>query len=282
MKELKTRNCQVLSFAFFLCQTPLVSLLHEMGTPKAGTQLSKRRVMSEIDRRLEIADQLLVDGPVRMSPRATYRIVAKNRSEGLEEIITQSAQAELEHSWAFVPNENIWVDITLETEEFGVYEDDVWVEHLRDFFGRIEIYHTHPKKMLERIALTRPHVRFPCCVSGALPTETDLKTLRERIRERPNFAYIEAVVHEYGVSYAVPTAALRAFAGDFPIFDVANRLYEFSLKGRNPFDQIAGLAQKQEQLNVLPKSALPAFQIKVFGRNSLDRIGSWLARVAPR
>jgi hypothetical protein len=226
---------------------------------------------------LHLTRKLVTDGAVAESDRHDYAVTPLSREEGLASIVRAAKTAEHEHSWAFIPSHDLWFDITWETEEAVVYEDETLLELLWQIYGSVEIYHSHPTPVLRRIYRSRPQVSFDPTIAGSLPSSTDLKTLWSRVKARRDQQHREGVVTEQGVTYALPTPELRALPEQgLEFFDVKNRLFQLVLPPRrSPRDHIAYLAGEQEKANVIPGGH--AFHLRFFSPNEFHRIGAWLS-----
>ena len=190
----------------------------KISDPKI-TELGWDFIKGRIKRSFIETDEFETTKEQRPSKKMTYRVVRTNRTNGIEKIRDGIKDAEVERTWIFLPMQEIWVDVTMLAQKDRVFPDLSLVEALQQGFGAIEVYHSHPPKVLETVYRERTDIALhglPSLIAGALPSSGDLVGSAIFVAENPGKPIISGIIHTYGVTTYAPTRRFHLQAAQDP------------------------------------------------------------------
>lgn len=181
-----------------------VVLMCRAGLSSAQSQLSD----ADVPRFLPPSSRPLVgDGTLSTNVRNATRVFAVlGEREGLNHIRGLLTTSAVEEQWAYLPDQQVWVEIG--TSEAGpqVETDAEYLKQLLAFSERVHLYHFHPASYLE------PGVN--AALALALPSPTDVvssfKIAKLQQALNPHSDVRNYVVSPYGVVEYGPTLVGRA------------------------------------------------------------------------
>jgi hypothetical protein len=130
------------------------------------------------------------------------RIIMLNREDGLREIHSRIAEARREHSWLFIPEKSLWIDIAQRPGDHSVESDQYLPTFLSYQYSRIELFHTHPDRVVSALALQEPWAYSENHrLEAAQPSGNDLSRHAQLSkRGAAGSLRVDHVVSHYGVT----------------------------------------------------------------------------------
>ena len=124
-------------------------------------------------------------------------IIHKDREAGLQEIHNTVGTSMKEHSWIYVPDEELWIDGTISPDYTGVVSDNYLVSYLTHLYPVVETVHTHPD-ILEALAEEDPEFNN-WLIKSTRPSGNDLlRHWQINTRANPDAKLQTVVVGHYG------------------------------------------------------------------------------------
>lgn len=146
------------------------------------------------------------------------RVIFANRDEGLKAIHSEIQNQSKEHSWLYVPGENIWLDVATKSHNTSVETDrdlEVYLSHL---FPEIQPLHTHPDKVMHGISqehFSDSVTEENYLIAAAVPSSNDLiGALQMTCRSALETVITNGVVGHYGFTTYTRLPPMK-LAGEF-------------------------------------------------------------------
>jgi hypothetical protein len=181
--------------ALLLCRGDIGSAQSQIGTADipAFLPLSARPLVA--DRALSANDQ-----------NATRHFALLGEAEGLEQIRTLLVTSTVEEQWAYLPDQQVWIEIGVGETGSQVETDVEYLRQLLAFSNRIHLYHFHPAQYFE------PGMNATLALALPSPTdvESSVKIARMQQALNPQGDVRNYVVSLYGVVEYEPTPLGRA------------------------------------------------------------------------
>jgi hypothetical protein len=179
---------------------------------------------------------------------------------------------------AFVPSQNMWVDITWRTggyptRPFAIDVDQFVIDGLIERYGSIEIYTTHPLSLAN---VARGGLSVEPKIFAALPTSSEINNSLSIVwRNKRSIPISFGVIHELGATLFRPTEfQLRSKAGP-SMGEVFSMVDWASLSDLSVNAQIDLLTHKLEEKLRIEDTESPPFRIVFFGTDQLALAAAW-------
>ncbi len=262
-------------------QESLNRFMEKHGEPEAR-QFGEITIQGKIERKFTLDESFVVDGALAPSKTVQYRITPRSRQAGLLELWLLSRSSKNEHAWAYIADRNVWVDVTMATSNHGVLQDGELVAALRNTFGKVEVYHSHPVAVLESIYNSRTDISVRTIeVAGSIPTFSDLNNILGRTWSYREHAHVEGIIGPLGVTMFAPHKNSYLSRAGPPMVDIANIDSKSIMEsGLSLEKQAAELARVQHvehnQIQFFNGDEdAQAFNIKFFTTREFGEIGNW-------
>lgn len=143
--------------------------------------------------------------------------IFKGRKQGINEIVKSFDYIDHEHSWLFIPSENLWIDDTLDYEHFKSRYASVSPDHfisifLSYIFDEVEIFHTHPDSIVFDLFNDSYTDKQNALIRGLQPSHEDLISyMQVSATSSENCQYVGSIISHFGVlSYKYNSLGLKS------------------------------------------------------------------------
>lgn len=129
-------------------------------------------------------------------------VIHKSKESGMREIHSAIRDATEEHSWIFIPSQELWIDDTMGAEGMSVNGDQYLPTFLSYMYPDVEMVHTHPDKIFEGMYRDMdPRVSERYLMEAAIPSGNDfLRYTMLDSRSNQSSRFSSSVVSHYGVT----------------------------------------------------------------------------------
>lgn len=141
------------------------------------------------------------------------RVIAQSRKAGLAEIHKSIGEQTEERAWLFIPDDEIWIDTTLDVGYASANPDRYAHTFLSYLYSAIEAVHTHPDAVVRHLAEVNPRSYSQnYLLEAARPSPDDLVGhYQMAARTAPSSRQVSSIVSHYGVtSFSVPESVSRS------------------------------------------------------------------------
>lgn len=163
-----------------------VSLLGDGASAQPPVVLAEGTVPTSISRPL-VVDRFLVTN----DQNATRYVALAGEDDGIAHIRSLLVTAAVEEQWAFLPDQQLWIEIGIGEGEGHVETDVQYLRLLLSGASRVHLYHFHPARYFE------PGMNPTLALALPSPADVESSVKISKLREEANF---EADVRNYVVS----------------------------------------------------------------------------------